>query len=120
MINNEIEYKQRLSKLENLMILNPERGSCEFREILWLKFIIKEYEDKYYPISSPDPIEVIKFRLNQENRKNNYLCQFIGHKSDVSRVLNKKKPLTLRMIQNIHKEMRISSEILIQKYELKK
>ena len=78
--------------------------------------IIEDYEDKHYPIPPPDPIEAIKFRMEQMDMKQKDLGRIIGHKSRASEILSKKRKLTLAMIRKISKELNISTEVLVQEY----
>jgi HTH-type transcriptional regulator/antitoxin HigA len=64
--------------------------------------LIEAYENKYYPISSPDPIEAIRFRMEQQGLKAKDLEAFIGSSGRVSEVLNHKRSLSLRMIKRLH------------------
>jgi len=81
--------------------------------------LIEKYETETEPeFPEPDPIEVLKFKMDQKNLRNNDLAEIIGSKSKASEILNKKRRLTLSMIRKINKVLDISAETLIQEYEL--
>jgi HTH-type transcriptional regulator/antitoxin HigA len=75
--------------------------------------LIKEYEDKNYPIPVPDPIEAIKLKMTEKGLKNKDFIGKVGTKGYVSSILNKKKPLTLELAKWFHRELGISAEILL-------
>ncbi|MGV8947674.1 MAG: helix-turn-helix domain-containing protein [Lutibacter sp.] len=81
-----------------------------------LGILIEKYDDDYFPIDLPDPIEAIKFRMEQMNYSQNDLAKVIGLKSRASEILNKKRKLSLEMIRNLHTIMKIPTEVLIQSY----
>ena len=75
--------------------------------------LIEAYENKHYPVSPPDPIEAIKFRMDQQGLKARDLEVFIGGSGRVSEVLNRKRPLSLRMIKRLHNGLKIPYESLL-------
>jgi HTH-type transcriptional regulator/antitoxin HigA len=77
--------------------------------------LVELYEDEHYAMDLPEPIEAIKFRMDQLGLNQQNLVPFIGSKSKVSEVLNKKRPLTLSMMRSLHENLGISAEILLQK-----
>ncbi|CAN5648863.1 hypothetical protein BH10BAC5_BH10BAC5_03350 [soil metagenome] len=83
-----------------------------------LSLLIENYESKNYKFDAPDPIEAIKFRMEQMGYNQKDLSEMIGSKSRVSEVLNRKRKLTLPMVRNIHKMLNIPTEVLIREYEL--
>jgi HTH-type transcriptional regulator/antitoxin HigA len=78
--------------------------------------LIEKYEDEHYPIGPADPIEAIKFRMEQMGMKQKDLAEIIGYKSRVSEILNRKRKLTLEMIRKLHTSLKIPTEILIREY----
>ena len=114
LIKTESEYKTALIKLEKIFNAKPNTQKGDELELLSL--LIEKYEQEKYPIDMPDPIEAIKFRMEQMGYTQNDLAKIIGLKSRASEILNKKRPLTLEMIRNLHDKMNISTEILIQAY----
>lgn len=87
------DYKQALVRLEQIFDARPSTKEGDELEILAL--LIEKYEDERYPIETPDPIEAIKFRMEQMGYKQRDLENIIGYKGRVSEVLNRKRKLTL-------------------------
>ena len=113
-IKTDDDYKEALRSLEVVFdapVNSPEGDRAELLSIL-----IEKYENQNYPIEAPDPIEAIKFRMEQMDMDNNDLAKIIGYKSRVSEIFNKKRKLTLSMIRNIHHKMNIPYESLISDY----
>ena len=111
-ITSEKQYQEYL-KIVNIWIdsdIDPEQFIDKVISA------IEKYEDKNYPISLPSPIDAIKFRMDQMGLSQNDLVQYIGSKSKVSEVLNKKRKLSLKMIRSLYWGLGISLEILIQDY----
>jgi len=116
-IRNELDYTLSLKRVEALMDAEPE---CEaFDELEILSTMIEAYEAKHYTIDTPDPIEAIKFRMEQEGLKQKDLIPILGNKARVSEILNKKRKLTLGMIRNLHDTLSIPFENLLNEYRLK-
>ena len=113
-IKTEKEYKQALKRLE--VIFDSEPGTPEGDELELLSLLIDNYEKVHHPIDLPDPIEAIKFRMEQLNYKPKDLANVIGLRSRVTEVLNKKRKLSLNMIRKINQSMHISTDVLVQKY----
>jgi HTH-type transcriptional regulator / antitoxin HigA len=114
-IKSEEEYEHALEMVEELMDLSPEPGTDEGDILELLILLISVYEKEHYPISMPDPIEAIKFRMQQQELSQNDLIPFLGSRSKVSEVLNGKRPLSLTMIRALHNGLGIPAEILLQK-----
>ena len=116
-IKNESEYQSALNRLEEIFDSKP--GTPSFKEAELLVMLIERYEDETEDVfADPDPIEVIKFRMEQNNLKNKDLGVIVGSKSKASEILNKKRRLTLNMIRRINKVLGIPAELLINEYEL--
>jgi HTH-type transcriptional regulator/antitoxin HigA len=110
-IKTEEEYNQALKRLE--VIFDAPVDSLEGDEAELLSILIEKYEDEHYPIDAPDPIEAIKFRMEQMDMNNQDLAEVIGYKSRVSEIFNHKRKLTLNMIRSLHKKLKIPYESLI-------
>jgi HTH-type transcriptional regulator/antitoxin HigA len=110
-IKTEEEYNQALKRLE--VIFDTPVDSPEGDEAELLSILIEKYEDEHYPIEAPDPIEAIKFRMEQMDMNNQDLAEVIGYKSRVSEIFNHKRKLTLNMIRSLHKKLKIPYESLI-------
>jgi HTH-type transcriptional regulator/antitoxin HigA len=113
-IKTEEEYNQALKRLE--IIFDAPADSPEGDEADLLGILIEKYEDEHYPIEAPDPIDAIKFRMEQMNMDNKDLAKIIGYKSRVSEIFNRKRKLTLKMIKNLHDKLKIPYESLITNY----
>ncbi len=111
LIKTEKEYDDALQRADE--IFNAAPGTPEGDEVELLFLVIKEYEDKHYPIPPPDPIEAIKFRMAEKGLKPKDLTDLIGSKGYVSAILNRKKPMTLKMARLFHQKLGISAEVLL-------
>lgn len=114
LIKTEKEYEAALEEVERLIDIDPKLGTNNYDKLELLSHLISEYEDEYYPIDLPDPIEAIKFRMDQQNLTQKDLIPYIGSASKVSELLNKKRPLSLNMIRALHKGLGIPAEVLLQ------
>lgn len=113
-IKTDADYQQALSRLE--VIFDAKPGTKEDDELEILGILIDNYENSLPPIGYPDPIEAIKFRMEQLNYNQNDLARVIGLKSRVSEILNKKRKLTVDMIRKLHDALSIPTDVLIQEY----
>jgi HTH-type transcriptional regulator/antitoxin HigA len=113
-IKTEADYSSALSRLED--IFHAPESSKEGDEAEVLTILIEKYEDEHYPIGAPDPIEAIKFRMEQLNLSQRDLAKVIGFDSRVSELFSRKRKLTLKMIRNLHKELNIPFEALLAEY----
>ena len=111
LIKTEADYEKALSRIEALMDAEP--GTPEMDELELLTALVEMYEDRRYPIHTPDPIEAIKFRMEQLGLTQKHMVPYIGTKSKVSEVLNGKRTLTLAMMRSLHKNLGISAEVLL-------
>lgn len=113
-IRNEKDYQKALERLE--VIFDAKRGTKEGDELEILSVLLDNYESDKFPIEMPDPISAINFRMEQMGLKQKDLVEYIGFKSRVSEIMNKKRKLTLEMIRKLSYNLRIPTEILIQEY----
>jgi len=116
-IKTEVDYENALARIEVLMDAMP--NTKEFDELDILTTLVEVYEEAHYKIEIPDPIEAIKFRMEQESLKQKDLIPSIGSSSRVSEILNKKRKLTLEMIRNLHRDLKIPFDSLFTDYNLK-
>ncbi|MFW9972082.1 MAG: transcriptional regulator [Candidatus Odinarchaeota archaeon] len=114
-IKTEEDYQKALSRIDELMDAEP--NTPEGDELELLVTLVELYEEKKYPIDMPDPVEAIKFRMEQLSLNQQALVPFIGSKSKVSEVLNKKRPLSLSMMRALHRGLGIPAEILLQEQD---
>jgi HTH-type transcriptional regulator/antitoxin HigA len=112
-LKTDNEHALAMEQLLRLMDLNPESGSKEADELELLALVIEKYEDKIFPIENPDPIEAIKFRMEQEGLTPRDLIPYIGSLPKVSEVLNRKRNLSLNMIRGLSKRLGISADVLV-------
>jgi len=113
-IHNETDYDHALDRVDELMDLNPAMHTDQSDELEVLVLLIEKYEEKAWKISEPDPIEAIKVRMEEMQLKQKDLIPFIGNKSKVSEVLNRKVGLSLNMIYNLAKGLHLPLEVLVQ------
>ncbi|MBO3118064.1 helix-turn-helix domain-containing protein [Winogradskyella sp. DF17] len=113
-IRNEKDYQNALNRLEE--IFEAKKGTDEGDELEILSILIDKYENENFPIGMPDPIEAIKFRMEQMGMKQKDLAEVVGFKSRVSEILSKKRKLTLGMIRKLNTTLHIPTEVLVQDY----
>lgn len=117
-IKTEADYEAALKKVESLFDAAPGTPEGDCLEILTT--LVEAYEEKNYSISFPDPIEAIKYHLESRGLSSKELEPFIGGVDEVSDILNRKRPLTIDMIRQLHTGLGISADILIQTYSTMK
>ena len=113
-IRNEKDYQKALNRLEE--IFDAKKGTEQGDELEIISILIDRYENQNFPIGMPDPIEAIKFRMEQMGMKQKDLAEVVGFKSRVSEILNKKRKLTLDMIRKLSTTLHIPTEVLVQDY----
>ena len=113
-IKTEQDYQKALERLEE--IFDAKKGTKEGDELEILGILIETYENEHFPIDLPDPIEAIKFRMEQMGYNQNDLANIIGLKSRASEILNRKRKLSLEMIRQLHERLHIPTDVLIQTY----
>jgi HTH-type transcriptional regulator / antitoxin HigA len=111
LIKTEEDYNLALARIDELFDSKPE--SKDFDEVELLLALVELYEEKHYRIEAPDPIEAIKFRMEQMGMKRVDLAKYLGTRGRVSEILNKQRNLTLAMIKKLHKEFGIPAESLL-------
>ncbi len=118
-VKTEKAYQLALNRLE--LIFDSKASDSTFAEAELLVLLIEKYEQETEPaFATLDPIEVIKFKMEQNNMRNKDLAQILGSKSKSSEILNRKRRLTLSMIRKITTALGLSAELLIGDYELAK
>jgi HTH-type transcriptional regulator / antitoxin HigA len=117
-IKNETSYKAALKRTQE--IFHAKKGTPEAEELEILSILIEEYEDKRFIIPESDPMDIIKFVMDQNELKQSDLIGILGDKTYVSKVLNRKRPLTLEMIRKFSKTFHIRADLLIKEYELER
>lgn len=113
-IKTKKDYEQAMLRLEN--IFDAKKGTPKGDELEILSLLIENYEDEKFPIDLPDPVEAIKFRMEQMGMTQTDLANIVGQKSRASEILNRKRKLSLDMIRQLHQQWRIPTEVLVQAY----
>ena len=111
-IRTEADYDAALAEIERLW--SAEEGTVEGDHLDVLLVLVEAYEAKHHPIDPPDPVDAIIFRMEQMNLTRKDLESMIGSRGRVSEVMNRRRPLSLTMIRNLHRELHIPLESLIQ------
>ena len=112
-IRNEQDYKAALKEAARLFENPPEPNTPEGDQFEVMLTLIESYESKHFPVELPDPVEAIKFRMEQSGLTVRDLTAAIGHPNRVYEVLNRKRNLTLPMIRRLHSLFGIPAECLI-------
>ncbi|WP_213992769.1 helix-turn-helix domain-containing protein [Sodalis sp. dw_96] len=112
-IRNEQDYQAALKSISPMFDNQPDMGSQDFDYMEVMVLLIEAYEAEHYPIASPDPIEAIKFRMEQLGLTAKDLEPAIGRINRVYEILNGTRNLTLPMIRKLHKQFGIPAESLI-------
>lgn len=110
-IKTKTAYRMALKEIESLMTARPNTAEGDRLDVLVT--LVEAYERKHFPMDFPDPVEAIKFRMEQMGLKPKDLVPMIGGLNRVYEILNRKRPLTLRMVWRLHKELGIPAESLI-------
>ncbi|MEX1117508.1 MAG: transcriptional regulator [Terrimicrobiaceae bacterium] len=111
-IKTKQEYATALARVESLMDAKP--GTAKEEELELWSLLVERYEEEQFPIGIPDPVEAIKFRMEQEGLRQKDLEKFFPGKSRVSEVLNRKRPLSIGMIRALHRGLGIPAQVLLQ------
>jgi HTH-type transcriptional regulator/antitoxin HigA len=110
-IKSQRDYRRALNEIEGLM--SAKRNTPEGDRLDVLVTLVEAWERKHYPLDLPDPVDAIKYHLEQNELSPRDLVPFIGSRNRVYEVLNRRRPLTLRMIWRLHKGLGIPAESLI-------
>jgi len=113
-VNNKADYEEAMMRLETLF--DAKKGTPKGDELEILTLLVENYENDHFPIELPDPIEAIKFRMEQLSLTQADLAEVVGQKSRASEILNRKRKLSLEMIRQLHAIWNIPTEVLIQAY----
>lgn len=115
-IKNNKQYEDALSRTYVLMQKSIRPDSKDSDELEILSILIKEYETEHFPVAKPNPLEAIRFRLDQMNMSENELSEILGYRSRKSEILSGKRKLNLTMIRKLTEKLNIPAEVLIQAY----
>jgi HTH-type transcriptional regulator / antitoxin HigA len=112
-IHTKADYKAALKRVSVLVDADPKRGTPEADQLEVLGTLVQAYEARHYPLELPDPIEAIKFRMEQQGLGAKDLKPMIGGLNRVYEVLNRKRPLSIAMVRRLNLALGISAECLI-------
>ena len=115
-IKNENQYEAALERIYRLMQKNIKPDTKESDELEVLSVLVKAYEEEHYPVPAPNPLDAIKFRLEQLNMSEGELSDIFGYRSRKSEILSGKRKLNLAMIRKLTEKLQIPAEVLIQAY----
>ena len=110
-IKTDADYRLALKEIETLMLAKPDSPEGEKLDVLVT--LVEAYEQKHYPLDLPDPVEAIKFEMEQKGLTVKDLEPMIGKSNRVYEILNYKRSLTLKMIWRLHDQLGIPAESLI-------
>jgi HTH-type transcriptional regulator/antitoxin HigA len=110
-IRSDADYERSLAEIERLW--GAKSGTPEGDRLDVLATLIDAWESRHYPMDPPDPIEAIKFRMEQQGLTRKDLEPMIGTRTRVAEVLNRKRGLSISMIRRLHARLGISAEVLI-------
>jgi HTH-type transcriptional regulator / antitoxin HigA len=110
-IKTENDYFKSLKRIEELW--GSLKDTAEGDELDLLVTLVESYEMKHYPIAPPDPVDAIKFRMEQMGMTKTDMAKYLGSQSRVSEILSRKRRLTLKMVKSLYKELKIPAEILL-------
>lgn len=116
-IKTKDDYKAALERIEALFEAKPNTPKGDELEILIT--LVSAYEDEHYPISAPDPVEAIKHIMEAKGLEMQDMIPFLGSRSKVSEVINKKRGLSLNMIRKLSQGLHIPADLLVKEYELR-
>jgi HTH-type transcriptional regulator/antitoxin HigA len=110
-IKTEVDYKQAMARIEKLWDaeLNTKNGD----ELSVLAILVENYEGEKYKLLPPDPIEAIKFRMDQSELKKTDLARYLGGRNRSTEILNRKRSLSVRMMRALHNELKIPAASLL-------
>lgn len=112
-IHTAADHHAALREVSRLVDLDPGPGTADGDRLDVLSTLVEAYERKHFPMDAPDPIEAIKFSMEQRGLTLHDLAPMIGRTSRVYEVLARKRPLTLAMVRRLHTQLGIPAESLI-------
>ena len=115
-IKSEEQYRTYLNRMNE--IFHAEVGTPEGEELDLLDLVLEKYEDEHYPIDAPDPIEAIRFMMEQMGLNDNDLGKILSSRSRASEILNKKRKLSITHIRKLTEHLKIPADVLIKDYDL--
>ena len=116
-IRTEEDYEAALTRIEE--IWDAKVGSVESDELDVLSILVEAYEEEHHPVDPPDPIEAIKFRMEQMGLTRKDLERYMGSRGRVAEVLSKRRRLSIDMIRRLNEGLGVPADVLIAKYPLR-
>jgi HTH-type transcriptional regulator / antitoxin HigA len=114
-LHTEADYNNALKRIEEIFDAKPDTPEGDELEILGI--LVDEYEKRCFPIDAPNPIEAVKFRMDQLGLTQRDLARLVGSRSRASEILSGKRTMSRRIIRLLNKELNIPAEVLIQQEE---
>ncbi len=111
-IRTKADYKAAIKRIDELIATNPKNGTAAYDELDIIGTLVSAYEDIHYPIEAPDPVEAVKYVMEERGLKAKDLIPYFGSKGIVSEFLNHKRSLSIRVIKALHKELGLPYEAL--------
>jgi len=112
-IRTKTDYKSALNRIEELIALNPKKGSLHFDELDVIATLVSAYEDIHFPIDAPNAVEAVKYMMEEKGLKPKDLVSYFGSKGNVSEFLNHKRNLSIRTIKALHENLKLPYEVLL-------
>lgn len=112
-VRTKADYKAALARIEALIALQPKKGTAAYDELDVLGTLVDAYEETHYPIDVPDPVEAVKYLMEEQGLKPKDLVSYFGSKGNVSEFLNRKRGLSVRVIKALHEDFKIPYEVLL-------
>ena len=119
-ITTDAEHEEALAEIDRLMDRNPAASTAAADRLGVLATLVEVYEDTRWPIDAPDPVEAIKFAMEQRGYSRKDLESALGSRQRVSEILNRRRRLTIEMVWNLHDKLDIPAASLVKPYELAK
>jgi HTH-type transcriptional regulator/antitoxin HigA len=117
-IKTEEDNRAALARISE--IFDAEPNTPEGDELDVLATLVEAFEEAHYPIAPPDPIEAIKFRMEQQGLEDRDLVPFLGQRSRVTEIMNRQRRLSISMIRKLHEGLKIPLDSLVKEYQLVK
>jgi HTH-type transcriptional regulator/antitoxin HigA len=115
-IKTEADYQAALEEIQSLFDASPNTPEGDRLEVL--ATLVEAFEEQHFPIPAPDPIEAVKYFMESRGLTRKDLEPYIGNRARVSEILNRKRPLTLRMIQRLHNTLGVPADMLLKPYQV--
>ena len=112
-IRTKADYKAAMERIEELIALNPKKGTAAYDELDVIGTLVSAYEEIHFPIEAPDPVEAVKYIMEEEGLKPKDLVIYFGSKGNVSEFLNHKRKLSIRTIKALHEKLKLPYDVLI-------